>query len=269
MLTVQDFMDHSFSGVELGGQPRQRALERARMKDGDKEIASRVPLFAGLASDVTDRLLSKASVKRFPPGSVLFNQGEVGKVVHVLLSGIVELSRVDGPRECGVLLANGGDVFVPVAALFQEPYLTSARVLTSARLLLLDAGVLHEEALRTPDLAMRMIQLIGGQWRMAVRHILDLKCRSAPQRLAAFLLRLVDEGPFSESGELPVPKRHLAARVGMTAETLSRTLQLLAENGLHVRGSRIIVRDRARIDAFCGPDPYPDRDEAKLGVHAF
>ena len=118
------------------------------------------------------------------------------------------------------------------------------------------------------DLAMQLCKLVSGQWRMAVRHILDLKCRSAPQRLAAFLLRLADESPLNDA-VLPFSKRHLAVRVGMSAETLSRTLQQLADNGLHVRGKRIIIKDRAMAETFCGPDPYPDRGEALLGVYAF
>src|SRR5687767_14427246 len=103
---------------------------------------------------------------------------------------------------------------------------------------------------------------------MAVRHIIDLKCRSAPQRLALFLLRLADQGGTAAGVELPIPKRNLAARVGMTAETLSRTLQTLAENGLQVRGNRIIVRDRERIEAFCGPRIYPDAADGALDVYA-
>ena len=62
-------------------------------------------------------------------------------------------------------------------------------------------------------------------------------------------------------------KRNLAARIGMTPETLSRTLQTLADNGLVVRGRQIIVRDRARIESFCGADVgSPPLDES-LQVH--
>jgi CRP/FNR family transcriptional activator FtrB len=104
---------------------------------------------------------------------------------------------------------------------------------------------------------------------MAVRQIIDLKCRSAPQRLASFLLRLVDESSLKASTELPVSKRSLAARVGMTAETLSRTFQTLAEHGLQVRGTRVIVHDRRKIEAFAGPRLYHDDDEAGLDVYAF
>jgi CRP/FNR family transcriptional activator FtrB len=238
------------------------------MGQGDIEAAVQIPLLAGLDPEALDRVLAGAIIERHAPGTLLFSEGDPATHVHVLVSGIVEVSRMQGRRECGVLIFTRGDMFVAAAALFEEPYLLSGRVLTSARVLLLSGKALRDEALADPRLAMRICKVQSGQWRMAVRHLLDLKCRTAPERLAAFLLRLVDQGPLPDSGELPIPKRYLASRVGMTAETLSRTFQLLAENGLHVRGHRIIVKDRARIEEFCGPDPYPDRAETPMGVFA-
>jgi hypothetical protein len=54
----------------------------------------------------------------------------------------------------------------------------------------------------------------------------------------------------------------------MQPETLSRTLQTLAANGLYLRGRQIIVTNRAAADDFRGPDPYPAASEHELGVHA-
>jgi CRP-like cAMP-binding protein len=239
------------------------------MKDADRETLRGLPLFSGLAEDELQRLLAEAVVERCPPGTLIFREGDRARHVHLLLAGIVELSKMEGKRECGVLMLSAGDVFMPAAALFDEPYLTSARALTAARLLLLEVDAVRAATARSALLAMRLARVMGGQWRMAVRHILDLKCRSAPERLAAFLLRIFDESRLQDSAELPISKRHLASRLGMTAETLSRALQTLADNGLFVRGNRIIVRDRQAIDAFCGPDLYPRAVGGSLDVHAF
>jgi CRP/FNR family transcriptional activator FtrB len=228
-----------------------------------------LPLFVGLDEAQVCRLLETATVQRCAAGTVLFKEGDKASHVHVLISGVADLSKVEGRKECGVLILSAGDVFMPAAALFDEPYLTSARILTPARVLSLDIAAVRRELAACATFATRLARIMGGQWRMAVRHILDLKSRSAAQRLAAFLLRLVDDASLAGNAELTFSKRHLAARVGMTAETLSRALQTIADHGLHVRGSRIIVRDRKKIDAFCGPDPYPQPAEPALYVHAF
>lgn len=230
----------------------------------DRDVAQ-LPLFAGFSGEEIERLCRNASIRRCPVGTVLFEERDQPDHLHVLISGVVELYTSYGSHDCGILLLSAGDVFMPAATLFSEPYLNSARVLGKARVLLLDADVAREEFARCGEFATRMARTMAGHFRMAARHIIDLKCRSAGQRLGAFLLRLVDE---SDAAVLPIPKRNLAVRVGMTAETLSRTLQLLADNGLHLRGNRILVKDRAKAEAFCGPEPYSENTETALGVHA-
>lgn len=239
------------------------------MKAVDLEAARKVPMFAALDEQQLGRLMRQAKVQSYGAGTVLFEEGKQPDHLHVLLKGVVELYIAFGSRECGILLLSPGDIFMPAASLFKEPYLNSARVLRRARVVMLDVEVVRAETLRSTELALRLSRALAGQFRMAVRHIIDLKCRSAPQRLASFLLRLVEESSLSASAELPVSKRSLAARVGMTAETLSRTLQTLAEHGLQVRGTRVIVHDRQRIEAFTGPRLYHDDGEAGLDVHAF
>lgn len=235
----------------------------------DLELIERTPIFTGLRSEVAVRLLQGASVQRHPRGTILFEEGGLPDHLHGVLSGTVELYTSHGSRECGILLLSAHDFFMPAATLFEEPYLNSARTMTTSRILRLRADVVREEFKRSHAFTRRMSRLLAGHFRMATRHVIDLKCRGAPQRLAAFLLRLIDDSKVPGSVELPVPKRTLAARIGMTAETLSRTFQTLADNGLLVRGNRAILRDRAKIEAFCGAPPYENVNEQALGVHAF
>jgi CRP/FNR family transcriptional activator FtrB len=156
---------------------------------------------------------------------------------------------------------------MPAASLFDEPYLNSARTLAPCRLLQLRAEVAREEFERCGRFTFNISRIMAGHFRLATRQIIDLKSRSAPQRLADFLLRIADASGNGDVADLPLPKRNLARRIGMTPETLSRNLQVLADNGLLVRGTKILVRDRAKIIAFCGPPPYPDQAEEGLAVH--
>lgn len=156
---------------------------------------------------------------------------------------------------------------MPGAALFGEPYLHAARVLRRTYLLQIDAEILRAEAAQSSVLAMALGRVMAGQFRMAVRSIIDLKSSPAAQRLAALLLRLVDQHRGPGLPRLPISKRTLAARLGMSSETLSRTLQIVASNGLVVRGATIALRDRQRIEAFLGPARYPGLNELDLGVN--
>jgi CRP/FNR family transcriptional activator FtrB len=225
-----------------------------------------LPVFAGLGRDELARVLHASTIQHLPPGTVLFHERDRPATLHVILGGTVEVYSNGGDREWGMMLMNAGDVCMPGSVLFDEPYTTSARTLGQCRLLLLDAERVRAEAATCAQFAMQLSRAMAGQFRVAIRQVLDLKTRNAAQRLASFLLKIVDSSSCP-APELPMRKRNLAARIGMTPETLSRTLQILADNGLVVRGRQILVRDRERIVAFCGPEPYRPETEDQLEVH--
>ena len=230
--------------------------------------AAEVPLLSKLPAATRQRLLAASRIERFAPRAELFRDGEVPSHLHIVLSGLVDLSCSYKGQECTALMMAAGDVFMPAAALYSEPYLISARALSASRLLMIDSQVVRHEARSCTELALALARVLAGQWRVALKIILDLKLRSPSQRLAAFLLRLHDGAQPGPPAEIPFSKRQLASRIGMQPETLSRTLQTLAANGLHLRGRQIIITNRAAAEDFCGPDPYPPASEYELGVHA-
>ena len=268
-------MRHSFSEqieVPQGLPPQDDApsssAKQAHASQSHADELGDLPIFNGLSDNLLDDLLRNASALHFRPGELILRQGEFTSRLHVILRGIVDLTHVSSKSECGVLLLSGKDLLLPATTLFSEPALVSARALTNVKTLALD-GITVEAALaRSTVLTNNLMKAMSGQWRMAVRNILDLNCRSAAQRVGAFLLRIADLQPDTTAPVLPIAKRHLAVRLGITAETLSRMLQTVADHGLHLRGRAIVIRDRKAIEDFCGPDPYPVRDERLLDVFA-
>lgn len=233
-----------------------------------RALGAEIPLLAALPEPVRQRLLNASRIERFAPRDAVISNGQAPSHLHVILSGIVDLCCTYRSHECTALVMASGDVFMPAAALHAEPYLVSAQAVTASRILMIDADVVRQEALNCVPLALGLARILAGQWRVALKIILDLKCRSPSQRLGAFLLRLHDASQPGPPAEIPFSKRQLASRIGMQPETLSRTLQTLAANGLYLRGRQIIVTNREAIQEFCGPDPYPPASEYELGVHA-
>ena len=136
-------------------------------------------------------------------------------------------------------------------------------------MLLLPADTVRHEMARCPKFACRLAKLLAGQFRVALRHIKDLKTRTALQRLAAYLIRLVDEKGSAGGAELPFSKSTLASRLAMTPETLSRCFQVISSHGILVRGHRVIVTDRAEAERFCGSGQSLDGAESALYAYCW
>jgi CRP/FNR family transcriptional activator FtrB len=226
------------------------------------------PLFNGLSDDFAEELLSSCTAVQYRAGTTIVSEGERIAGLHIVHRGLVDLAHIDGDHETGVLLLSTKDLLLPGTTLFDESSLVSARALTTTKIVIFEQAAVRSIMASSSVLATNILKAMSGQWRMAVRNILDLNCRTAAQRLASFLLRLADLQSDLAAPSLPIAKRHLAARLGMTAETLSRMLQVVAQNGLYLRGRTIIIHDRGRIEQFCGPDPYSSRDDAGLNTFA-
>ncbi|MGE5063312.1 MAG: cyclic nucleotide-binding domain-containing protein, partial [Myxococcales bacterium] len=91
-----------------------------------------VPFLAALPPATRARLLEDARIERFAARDLLLKEGEVPKYLHIVLSGIVDLSCTYKSHEYTALILSAGDVSMPAAALFEEHYLIAARTLTPA-----------------------------------------------------------------------------------------------------------------------------------------
>lgn len=239
------------------------------MTPADEIKARDMPLFRGLDPDQVGRILAPSSIRRCPKGELIAREGEAAECLHLLLSGSVEVFTRDGTRDCTLLIFAPPDLFMPAAALMDEPYLASIRTLKLSRLMFLDARVVRKEMAQSPELACRFLAILAGQFRAVLRHIKDDRTRSGPQRLAAYLLDLIDKEGIGGSAELPFAKGTLASRLGMTPETMSRSLAALGEHGLVVRGHRVVLTDRDRVERFCNPDPLIDGRGGRPDVRAW
>jgi CRP/FNR family nitrogen fixation transcriptional regulator len=73
--------------------------------------------------------------------------------------------------------------------------------------------------------------------------------KTARERVASFLLEMAERLEFSDEIELPMPRHDIADYLGLTIETVSRTLtQLENQSAIALPTSkRIVLRDRAAL----------------------
>lgn len=196
------------------------------------ELLERSPFFQAAGPAAMAGLLKTSFCQILPRGAVLFEQGEQAAFVHVLLAGSVGLqATVPRGGRTIVELFGHGEMFLVPAVMLRLPYLASAVAMTEIRVLMIQADVFREEVARSLDLSRATTQLLARHWRLMVDQVVDLKLRSAEDRVARFIARRVSEEAGAGSAALPEPRTAIAARLGMTPETLSRTLAALEQKG--------------------------------------
>lgn len=225
------------------------------MRPSDLELTRGLPLFADLPSALVDQLTHGAFVQSLPRGAMLCVQGEVPEFLHIILSGRVALmGQEPGRAETVVEFFETGDVLIAPAVMLEAPYLMSARVVRDSRVLFIQAAQVRRALKEEPAFTYAMAMQLARYWRKLVYQIKQLKLHSSTERLASFLVGQCAEEKGPAALELPEDRKVVAARLGMTPESLSRAFAALRKQGVGGRGRRVTISDLAKLREFCRYD---------------
>lgn len=219
------------------------------------------PWLAFVPSATIDLLARNSALHSMPPGSVLFEQAETPAFGLLLVAGAVELLAVRGSQESLVELVQAPDLLLPAAVLNQQRYLLRARVVSDARVVMIQASALRSAISSDHNLALAILACQAAQFRRQIKHIKNLQIRSAEERVGCYLLHLASGATDAEPVRLPLVKRRIASQLGMTRETFSRILATVAQYGIRVSGDLVSIEDAEAAHARFPVDPLIDGSE--------
>ncbi|MGF1514232.1 MAG: Crp/Fnr family transcriptional regulator [Elainellaceae cyanobacterium] len=120
-----------------------------------------VPLFKELRDDFLVRLASVMDEVGFPAGYTIFDQGQEGRSLYIVVSGEVKVHIRDR-----VLAKLGqGACFGEMAVFDAEPRSASITTLATCDCLLLTQQQLYEAIDETPEIAINIIRLLSRRIR--------------------------------------------------------------------------------------------------------
>lgn len=207
------------------------------MKGANAELLEQSPFVRAAGSAAMGELLRISFTHLLPKGSVLFEQGAEAGFLHLLLSGSIGLQAAGERGEPTLVeIFGAGEVFLAPAVMLNLPYLASATALTEVRVLMVPAEAFRDVYARSLPLCRATAELLARHWRLMVDQVVDLKVHDAETRVTRFLERRQPKDAAATGPDLPEPRMAIAARLGMTPETLSRTLNALEKKGKIARG---------------------------------
>jgi CRP/FNR family transcriptional activator FtrB len=231
------------------------------MRSNDLDQIRSVHLFSEMSDASFTALMKGSFLQRFPARVSLINENDRPDFLHVVVEGAVELFACHDSRETTLFVVRPVATFILAAVVGDLPYLASARTLEMSRVLMIPSesvrGVFREDG----AFAREIVKELSLSFRRAMKELKNQKLRTSVMRLANWIL--VAEARYGNGGRFTMPydKRTLASRLGMTPENLSRNLAQLAEHGVEVDRSDIVIRSRVDLEAFARPAPsIDDRD---------
>jgi CRP/FNR family nitrogen fixation transcriptional regulator len=104
-------------------------------------------------------------------------------------------------------------------------------------------------AARDPEMVAQLWRQTMGHLDRAQNHMLLLGRKNAQERVAAFLLEMAERLSKNGAVELPMSRQDIADYLGLTIETVSRTLtQLERDRVIAIPVSRrIVLSDRSAL----------------------
>lgn len=209
------------------------------------EIIEGCPLFARVEESSLARLVKIGRIIRFRKGQIIFQEGEPCPGMYIIGAGSVRIFKsAPSGREVVLHFAGPGQTFAEVAAMGDFALPASAEAMAATTCALLPAEPFRRALREDHSLCLGLLQGMASWVRSLVGLIEDIVLRDALGRLARFLLEL----PADSEGRvvLPALRRHVASRLNLTSETLSRCMRRLEEAGLvaPVTGRCILLTDR-------------------------
>jgi len=209
---------------------------------GKAEILRRSFIFSNLNDDELGELANLAIERSFVPNEFIFWDGDTPEWFYIVAEGKVKVLKYSSSgREFIIAFFSPGEMFGEVAVFENKPYPASAQAIAETKVV----GVKREDLLsfltNRPQVALRIINILGGRLRDAQGRLRDLAGERVEQRLASVLLMLSAKLGLT----LPFTRQEIADMAGTTTETAIRVMSHLKDRGIirSVRGKVIILNE--------------------------
>jgi CRP-like cAMP-binding protein len=179
------------------------------------------------------------TIMPFARNTEIYCENEPADYLYKVISGTVRTYKIlmDGRRQIGAFHL-AGDVFGLETG---TEHTFSAEAITDCRIAVVKRSALNALAARDNEVAHQMWAVTGRELQRAQSHLL-LLIRSAQERVATFLLEMAERLAADDEVELAMSRQDIADYLGLTIETVSRTLTHLERtSAIEVSSSRRIV----------------------------
>ena len=189
---------------------------------------SKKPRFLGELGDLSHAKVSSGEFK-YRRGAEIFGEQEPAEYIYQVIDGAVRTHKLlaDGRRQIGAFHLPG-DMFGLVNGDFHR---FTAEAIGNTTVRLVKRQSLEREANNDPAMIKSLVKMTTSNLRHVENHLLLLGRQTAQERVGAFLIEMNDRQASADVIKLPMSRRDIADYLGLTIETVSRSLSKFERKG--------------------------------------
>lgn len=211
-------------------------------------------LFADMAPRDLEAIAETCETRTLAKGETLFREQEKARGFYIVQQGAINIHRItaDG-REQVIAVFRPYECFAEITLTTIETYPADAVALEPSQVVLVRKNDFRALIMKTPELALRMLTSMSFHLKHLVQVMEDQKFKRIESRLANHLLRNVPSTGTKRHVivSLDTSKKVLAGRLGVSSETLSRSLARFRREGLiSVHRAEITIHNTDGLRAY-------------------
>lgn len=217
------------------------------------ELRRHSVVFAAMNEAEVAELLAHARLQAIPARQMIFQAGEPGDSLYVLLDGKVKISLIsqDG-KEAILSLMAAGEVFGEMSLLDGLPRSATVTALEDCRLMVIGRQDFLQFLRQHSDVALNLLAALSQRLRSTNNLVENLSFLNLPSRLARLLINLGQQygrrGAEGVQIGMRLSQEELGNLVGASRESVNKQLRAWVESGLlEYRQGTIVLK---RVEAL-------------------
>ncbi len=212
------------------------------------------PLFGGMDAESARSLIEQMTRIELNRGEVVFNEGDEGHAMYIIVKGKVKLARTarDG-RENLLGLLGVGDMMGELSVFDPGPRVSRAHAVEDSVVYELPKAVLDHWLDDHLEMSRHLLRALAQRIRRLSNSMADLVFSDVPGRVAKAILDLGHRFGRMERGHVTVrhglTQEELAQLVGASRETVNKALAEFASRGwidVHIGAVDVYEPERLR-----------------------
>lgn len=215
-------------------------------------------LFGGLSPADLETVAQISRTRSLASDEFLFRRSEPSEGFFAVQGGSINLHLLSpGGREQVIRVFRPGETFAEATLTAPALYPADARAVGETVVILVPRVPFLDILARRPDLSLSIIATMATHLRSLVNLVEDLTLKDVETRFLSWVIRQCPDGASGHAVVDLGTKRVLAAELGTSSETLSRTLARLREDSVVVVDGPLLrvprMQDlRQRFDRLLG-----------------